>query len=255
VEWFRDITEASGVAFTHRTGTNYWMPDQVGSGVALLDFDQDGRLDLIISSGDYPDPPPFDERLRVFHQEADGSFRDVTADSGIDHVGSQQISLGDVDGDGDLDILVGETFNRFSADDIKARGLGGPDGRPRVRLFVNQSAQSGGRSVVLTLAGDPARGVACDSLGAVVRLTADLDGNGPRGAVTQSAMLIGIGGHAGKQMQFAVHFGLGIADQADSVVIEWPANPGVQTPLGSLKPGHYSVGLDGIIAGGPLPPR
>lgn len=221
----------------------------------LADLDQDGRLDLLISSGDYPDPPPFDERLRIFHQEADGTFRDVTAESGINHVGSQQLSLGDVDGDGDLDILVGETFNRFSADDVKARGLGGPDRRPRVRLFLNQSAEAGAQSIVLRLIGDPARGIARDALGAVVRLTADLDGNGPAGPVTQSAMLVGIGGHAGKQMEFVVHFGLGAADRADAVVIQWPDASGTKTSLSGLRPGRYSVGLDGVIAGEAPPSR
>jgi hypothetical protein len=45
-EWFQDITAASGLAFTHVTGTNYFMGDQVGSGVALFDCDNDGRLDV-----------------------------------------------------------------------------------------------------------------------------------------------------------------------------------------------------------------
>lgn len=213
----------------------------------LADLDQDGRLDLLISSGDYPDPPPFDERLRVFHQEPDGTFHDITAASGIDHVGSQQISLGDVDGDGDLDILVGETFNRFSADDIKSRGLGGPDGRPRVRLFLNQATQDGaGRALILKLVGDPARGVSRDALGAVVRMTADLDGDGPDGPVTQSAMLIGIGGHAGKQMEFIVHFGLGRAKAAASIVVEWPSVPVLRSELHGVPAGTHEVGPDGL---------
>src|SRR4051794_40926246 len=38
-EWFADITAASGLRFTHVAGTNYFMPDQIGSGVALFDYD------------------------------------------------------------------------------------------------------------------------------------------------------------------------------------------------------------------------
>src|SRR4051812_21854436 len=45
-EWFSDITSSSGLSFTHVAGTNYFMPDQVGSGVALFDYDNDGRLDI-----------------------------------------------------------------------------------------------------------------------------------------------------------------------------------------------------------------
>ena len=47
-EWFADITEQTGIRFTHAAGTNYFMPDQVGSGVALFDYDNDGRLDVYL---------------------------------------------------------------------------------------------------------------------------------------------------------------------------------------------------------------
>ncbi|MBM4112376.1 MAG: VCBS repeat-containing protein, partial [Phycisphaerae bacterium] len=40
--------------------------------VELADFDLDGRLDLALASGDYPDPPPFDERLRILLQRSEG---------------------------------------------------------------------------------------------------------------------------------------------------------------------------------------
>lgn len=45
-DMFEDITARSGVQFVHRAGTNYFMPDQVGSGIAIIDFDRGGRLDL-----------------------------------------------------------------------------------------------------------------------------------------------------------------------------------------------------------------
>src|SRR4030095_7923215 len=45
-QWFSDITGPSALRFTHVAGTNYFMPDQVGSGIALFDYDNDGRLDL-----------------------------------------------------------------------------------------------------------------------------------------------------------------------------------------------------------------
>src|SRR5215208_1172762 len=47
-EWFQRITDQSGVQFTHLAGTNYSMLDQVASGVALLDYDRDGNLDLYL---------------------------------------------------------------------------------------------------------------------------------------------------------------------------------------------------------------
>src|ERR1041384_4555402 len=37
-EWFKDVTEDKGITFVHRGGTNYFMPDQMGSGVVLFDY-------------------------------------------------------------------------------------------------------------------------------------------------------------------------------------------------------------------------
>src|SRR5213595_3890838 len=75
-EWFEEITERAGIDFIHHTGTNYFMPDQIGSGGALFDYDNDGRLDiyLVQNSGS-------GSRWtnRLLHQEADGHFKDVSA--------------------------------------------------------------------------------------------------------------------------------------------------------------------------------
>ena len=63
--WFENITERVGLRFTHVAGTNYFMPDQVGSGAALLDYDGDGRLDLyLIQNGGASSSA----RNQLFHQ-------------------------------------------------------------------------------------------------------------------------------------------------------------------------------------------
>ena len=105
-QWFREVTADSGVAFVHRTGTNYWMPDQVGSGVVLADVDQDGRVDLYLVQNGGSGPAA---RNQLFRQEPDGRFRNVSEGSGADIAGRGMGAIaGDVNNDGRPDLVVTE---------------------------------------------------------------------------------------------------------------------------------------------------
>ena len=106
--WFEEITGQSGVNFVHDTGpTNHFLvPEQMGSGAALFDFDSDGRLDVYLIQNAGPDSRSVN---RLFHQEADGRFKDVSAGSGLDVAGhGMGVAIGDVNNDGRPDVLVTE---------------------------------------------------------------------------------------------------------------------------------------------------
>jgi hypothetical protein len=106
--WFEDVTARSGVAFVHDSGAtgNYFMPESIGSGGALWDFDNDGRLDLYLV---HCVPPGSKSKNRLYHQEAHGRFRDVSDGSGLDVTGyGMGATVGDVNNDGRPDLLLTE---------------------------------------------------------------------------------------------------------------------------------------------------
>lgn len=105
--WFADITERSGLHFIHDAGPvgNYELPQIMGSGAALFDYDGDGRLDIyVVQNGG-----PGGSRNQLFHQEPDGTFRDVSAGSGLDVAGyGMGVAVADVNNDGLPDLLLCE---------------------------------------------------------------------------------------------------------------------------------------------------
>src|ERR1044071_8764206 len=105
-QWFTDVTAPSGVHFSHVAGTNYFMPDQVGSGVGVLDYDNDGRLGLYFVQNAGTNATV---RNQLFHQEANGTFRDASAGSGLEVSGRGMGAFaGDINNDGWVDLLITE---------------------------------------------------------------------------------------------------------------------------------------------------
>jgi hypothetical protein len=104
--WFRDITVESGVDFVHDAGPTgtYFMPQIVGSGAAVLDFDGDGLLDLYFLTNGGTESSSTN---RLYQQLPDGRFRDVSKGSGLDIAGHNMgVAVADVDNDGRPDVLV-----------------------------------------------------------------------------------------------------------------------------------------------------
>jgi len=106
--WFEDVTDKVGLNFVHDAGPtgSYFFPQILGSGAALFDFNNDGRLDIYLLQNGGPDSASTN---RLFRQEPDGRFTDVTAGSGLDVAGyGMGVAIGDVNNDGWPDVLVTE---------------------------------------------------------------------------------------------------------------------------------------------------
>jgi len=119
---FADVTAAIGLTFTHANSatSNKYLIETMGGGVALLDYDHDGRLDMFFVNGArLEDPMPAGKQPdkhdpafwnRLYRQRADGTFVDVTEAAGL--TGRDQTAYGmgvaaaDYDNDGDTDLYV-----------------------------------------------------------------------------------------------------------------------------------------------------
>lgn len=104
--WFEDVTERSGLHFVHDAGPvgDFFMPQIMGSGAALFDFDGDGRLDVYLVHNGGPNSRSTN---RLFHQEPNGRFTDVSQGSGLDVAGyGMGVAIGDVNNDGRPDVLL-----------------------------------------------------------------------------------------------------------------------------------------------------
>jgi hypothetical protein len=121
--WFTDVATEVGLDFVHVNGASgrLYMPEILGAGAALFDYDADGDLDVFILQGrplgpaqsDQPTPAVGPSRLfrNDLHIRPDGSrtmaFTDVTGPSGLDvHGYAMGVASGDVDNDGCVDLFV-----------------------------------------------------------------------------------------------------------------------------------------------------
>jgi hypothetical protein len=116
---FSDITASTGINFRRAPSftTVKYLIEAVGGGVAMFDYDNDGRMDLFFTNGAaLKDPMPKSEVPdkrdpkywnRLYHQKADGTFEDVTETAGVKGSGfSMGVTAADYDNDGDSDLFV-----------------------------------------------------------------------------------------------------------------------------------------------------
>jgi enediyne biosynthesis protein E4 len=137
-----DITKAAGIDFTHDNGAfgRKYLPETLGSGAAFLDYDNDGRQDILLVNGtSWPGQaagaPSYS---RLYRNEGDGSFRDVTAAAGLRiELYGMGVAVADYDNDGWQDVfitavgqnrLLRNTGKGTFVDVTGKSGLGGRDG-------------------------------------------------------------------------------------------------------------------------------
>ena len=172
----------------------------VGFGAVFLDVDHDGLLDLAFANGHMLDNPAqfragaaHAQRNLLFRNTGGRRFANVTADAGpgfaIEKV-SRGLAAGDIDNDGDLDLLV--TNNGQRAD-----------------LLRNDSRH--GRALLVRLIGTKSNR---DGIGARVRLTAA--GRTQMREVKAGSSYLG-------QNDLRVHFGIGTAARVDQLEVRWPS--------------------------------
>ena len=110
--WFVDVTAASGIDFRHHDPAtpNQYIHETLGSGLGWIDFNNDGWPDLfVVQDGPALPGAPAIPGLtsKLYRNNGDGTFTDVTAETGLTHTGyGLGCAVGDYDNDGWDDLIV-----------------------------------------------------------------------------------------------------------------------------------------------------
>jgi hypothetical protein len=209
---------------TIESGIGYATLPFVGFGVAFLDADNDARLDLVVVNGHILDNAPefrsgatYRQRKLLFRNTSGRRFAEIGRSAGPgfaqEKVG-RGLAVGDIDNDGDLDLLV---TNNGETADLLRNDLTGRRGR-------EAAGGSGANALLVRLVGT---GMNRDAIGARVRVTT--------GSVTQRRD-VRAGSSYLSQHDHRQHFGLGAAGAADVLEVRWPS--GKTETLRDVPAGH-----------------
>ena len=105
-----DVTNAAGIQFRHNSGAygGKLLPETLGAGCAFLDYDSDGWQDILLVNGmDWPGHKRQRSTLRLYRNNRNGTFADVTRSAGLDvEMYGMGVAVGDYNNDGFPDIFI-----------------------------------------------------------------------------------------------------------------------------------------------------